>query len=107
MFSNIARLPRTAMPHARLQPRPSSPRSEGWAAIEHCRLYLVDPRLTPVPVPAHLLPGFHTMRNGRPCRRFTVDGFDITASVVPSDRDGRPFIVWVDGAMPSSLKIID
>jgi len=77
-----------------------------WAAIERARFYFVDLHRTPVPLPARLLKGFFSTAKGHPCRRVVVDGFGVSANVVPDRITGMPRVIWVDNGHPEQFKVI-
>jgi hypothetical protein len=88
------------------QASPSASGPAAWAAIEHARFYFVDLRRTPVPLPARLLKGFFSTAKGDPCRRIVVDGFGVSANVVPDRLTGKPRVIWVDNGHPEQFKVI-
>jgi len=95
---------RVVAPATHASPAASGPAP--WAAIEQARFYFVDLHRTPVPLPARLLKGFFSSAKGDPCRRVVVDGFGVSANVVPDRLTGKPRVIWVDNGHPEQFKVI-
>jgi hypothetical protein len=95
-------------PHAHRAAPPVRPTNlaVGWQAVTHARIFFVDPRRSPVPLPARLLDGFFSTPNGMPCRRAVVDGFGVTANIVLDHITGTPRVIWVHNGHPTQFKVI-
>lgn len=73
--------------------RPAPPTPNGWQLIEKTPIYLIDPRIVPVPVVGNL-GGFTTLASsGAPARVMNWPAFPgIQILIVPDFTTGRPKI---------------